>query len=84
MEGAERQPVASLAGMGARAFTAALERRTERPHPAGERPRFGAFLVMAVLSVVVAAALALWPAVTSHQTNSAQPAPAAAAAGPKR
>jgi hypothetical protein len=50
---------------------------------AGERPRFGAMLVTAVLGGAVATALALWPAVSAHRAPAAPrtavaPSPAAA------
>jgi hypothetical protein len=71
VEARGRPVTASLtgAGIGSRAFVAALERAPER-RPAGDRPRFGAIVVTAILGGAVATALALWPALSAH------PAPA--------
>lgn len=78
VEGRGRPAASSLAGagLGPRAFVAATERR------AGERPRFGPIVAAAVLGAVVAAGLALWPALTTHPAPAARPAPAAAEAAP--
>ena len=57
----------ATAGLGSRAFVAALEPRPDRRGLGAERPRFGAIVVTAVLAAVVAAGIALWPAITSHR-----------------
>jgi hypothetical protein len=69
VEGRGRPVSGSLAsaGVGSRAFLAAVERTPGRtPGATGERPRFGAIVVAAVLGAVVAMALALWPAIGHH------------------
>lgn len=58
----------ATAGLGSRAFVATLEPGPDQPGRGAERPRFGAIVVTAVLAAVVAAAIALWPAITSHRT----------------
>src|SRR5215469_7486137 len=66
VEGRGRPVTASVTGTGRSAFVAAVERAPER-RPAGERPRFGAIAVTAVLGGAVATAVALWPAVSAHR-----------------
>src|SRR5215467_6633028 len=72
VEGRGRPATASLtgAGIGPRAFAAAVERSPEHRRT-GERPRFGAIAVTAILGAAAATALALWPAVSGHRPPAA-------------
>ena len=80
VEGRGRSVTASLtgAGIGPRAFVAAVERAPEEPLPSGERPRFGAMAAAAVIGALVAVALGLLPAITAPRPRAPRPAPVAA------
>jgi hypothetical protein len=80
VEGRGRSVTASLAGagIGRRAFVAAVERAPEEPLPSGERPRFGAIAAAAVIGALVAVAFGLVPAITAPRPRAVHAAPVAA------
>lgn len=77
VEGRGRPVTGSVAGtgIGRRTFVAAVERAPEHRRPSGERPRYGAIVVAAVIGAVAAIALALWPAITAQRAPVPRPAP---------